>query len=178
MRDAMALRMLAIFFLPTVAAAPAMLDWFAEPCTGTGELKAGTDVVGMCFSGSAKVLTIEEHALLRIKSFDAATGEGTMKLDTSGMAKISCPPAQFKKRAQAINVDLSACGPIHKALASAQYCSDQNTVQIHVKVPEAAAPGAAALPHIPVTLKPTACGDAKANMQELKAAAAAARRVA
>ena len=60
------------------------------------------------------------------------------------------------------------------ALASVQYCSDQNSVLVHIKVPEEAAPGAKELPHIPVTLKAASCSDAKADMQ----AAVAKARVA
>jgi len=157
-------------------AAPALLDWFAEPCTGSGEPKPGTDIVGQCFSGGAKVLTISEQASVRVKSYDSATGEGTIKLDFSGMATLHCPPITFKKKAQAINVDAAACFKhnLAAALASVQYCSDQNSVLVHIKVPEEAAPGAKELPHIPVTLKAASCSDAKADMQ----AAVAKARVA
>jgi hypothetical protein len=78
--------------------------------------------------------------------------------------------------AQAINVDAAACFKhnLAAALASVQYCSDQNSVLVHIKVPEEAAPGAKELPHIPVTLKAASCSDAKADMQ----AAVAKARVA
>lgn len=76
---------------------------------------------------------------------------------------------------QAINVDLSGCNnKLQKALASTQYCSDQNSILLHVKVPDDAAPGAKELPHVPVTLKPSACSDAKADMHEFKQAVKAA----
>ena len=78
-----------------------------------------------------------------------------------------CPPATFNKQkgTRDINVDLNACGHIKKALATAEYCSDQDTIRIHVKVPDTAAPGASNLPLIPVTLKPAKCKDAHAELK-------------
>ena len=111
--------MVATFALLMAAATAApLLDVFADPCSGSGELK--TDMVGKCYSGGATVLTVSELAVLQIKSYDTATGEGTMRLDTEGVSTIHCPPANFKKVDKAITVDLSACGKIHKALASAE----------------------------------------------------------
>lgn len=163
--------MVATFALLMAAATAApLLDVFADPCSGSGELK--TDMVGKCYSGGATVLTVSELAVLQIKSYDTATGEGTMRLDTEGVSTIHCPPANFKKVDKAITVDLSACGKIHKALASAEYCSDQDTVRIHVKVPESPlTPGAGALPLVPVTLKPTKCKEAHQELKDKKASA-------
>ena len=159
--------MVTIAVLMAAATAAPLLDIFAAPCTGSGELK--TDIIGKCYSGGATVLTVSELAVLQIKSYDATTGVGTMRLDTEGVSTIHCPPASFKKVDKVITVDLSVCGKIHKALASAEYCSDQDTVRIHIKVPETQmTPGAGALPLVPVTLKPTACKEAHQEMKDKK----------
>ena len=97
-----------------------MDSWFAEPCTGSGEPKPGTDIVGQCFSGGAKVLTISEQASVRVKSYDSATGEGTIKLDFSGMATLHCPPITFKKKAQVRYVILLALSLSVSAAATDQ----------------------------------------------------------
>lgn len=154
-----------------VTAAP-VLDAFALPCSGNGGYTqaAGASLVGKCYSGSASVLTISETAILQVKSFDPATGEGTMRLDAEGVATVHCPPATFKTQAGSrdLIVDLTACGKIKRALATAEYCSDQDTIRVHVKVPDTAAPGASNLPLIPVTLKPTVCKDAHADLKSTK----------
>ena len=83
-----------------------------------------------------------------------------------------CPPTKFTKQkgSRDISLDLNACGHIKKAVATAEYCSDQDTIRIHVKVPDAAAPGASNLPLIPVTLKPTKCKEAHADLKSTKPA--------
>ena len=155
--------------LALAATALPLLDVFSDPCSGSGDSAPGS-MVGQCFAGGAKVLTISEQAILKIQSFDAATGVGTLNLDAEGITTVHCPPASFTKVAgeRNINVDLAACGKIHKTLASAEYCSDQNTIRIHVKVPDSAAPGASNLPLVPVTLKPTACKGAHAELKMSK----------
>jgi len=108
-----------------------------------------------------------------VKSFDAATSAGTLRLDAEGVSTIHCPPAPFTKVAgeRTINFDLQSCGKIHRAIASAEYCSDQDTVRVHVKVPDTAAPGASNLPLIPVTMKPTQCKEAHNDLKAAKATA-------
>ena len=54
------------------------------------------------------MLTISEQASVRVKTYDSATGEGTIKLDFSGMATLHCPPITFKKKAQVRYVILLA----------------------------------------------------------------------
>ena len=170
------MRRLALFTIIASARAAAVLDSFAEPCTGDGAPKAehiSNGFNGICFGGGASVLTISEQAVLQIKSYDPQTGEGMMRLDAEGLQAVHCPPVKFKKanNEAAISVDLSACGKIHRAVADAKYCSDQHTILVHVKVPDTAAPGASELPHVPVTLKPTGCKDAHSDLKSSKGSA-------
>jgi len=153
-----------------ITAAP-ILDVFADPCSGNGEPVASVgSLVGKCYGGESSVLTISEHGIFQIKSYDPVSGKGTLRVDAEGFQTVHCPPATFTKLSneREIKVDLTACGKIHKAVASAEYCSDQDTVRIHVKVPDSTAPGASNLPLIPVTLKPMTCKEAHNDLKASK----------
>jgi len=157
--------------IATVATAAPILDMFAEPCTGSGAFKA--DMVGKCYSGGATVLTLGETAVLKVLSYDDSTHSGSMRVDLEGASVVHCGPATFKKSALdgQINSDLSSCGKLHKALASAQYCTDQDTIRLHAKIPDHPnLPGADMMPLLPVTLKPTPCKEAHESMKASKAA--------
>lgn len=66
------------------ALAAPVLDAFASPCSGNGDYDSAVgSIVGKCYEGSAKVLTIAETAIIQIKSFDEATGQGTLKVGES-----------------------------------------------------------------------------------------------
>jgi len=157
---------------PLVRGAP-LLDALASPCSGNGDpSQALGSIVGKCYEGVANVLTISESANIQIKAFDTSTGEGSLKIDAVGVDNVHCPPTKFTKQtgSRDITLDLNACGHIKKTVATAEYCSDQDTIRIHVKVPDSAAAGASNLPLIPVTLKPVTCKEAHAELKSAKSA--------
>lgn len=157
--------------IATVATAAPILDMFAEPCTGSGNFKA--DMVGKCYGGGATVLTLTETAVLKVVSYDDSTHTGTMRVDLEGAQTAHCGPATFKKSALdgQINSDLSSCGKLHKALASAQYCTDQDTMcaaerdarpTVHLALPARNTPCRVMLiGFIPLAPQPSSCEDSR-----------------
>ena len=114
--------------IATSTTAAPVLDMFADPCTGSGQMKA--NMAGLCYSGGATVLALSETAIVKVISYDDATKEGSIRVDTEGASVMHCGPAAFKKSSLdgQINADLAGCGKLQKALASTQYCSDQDTM--------------------------------------------------
>jgi len=164
--------MLALLAVPATAAPVGLLDAFAAPCSGNGDISPSLVPAGRCYAGSGSVLTISETAIVNIKSYDPATGSGSLRLDAEGMATVHCPPATFKKVSGSRDIEVSgleACGKLKKAVAAVEYCSDQDTIRVHVKVPDDAAPGASSLPMVPITLKPTECKLAHTDLRASKA---------
>ena len=78
------------------------------------------------------MLTISEQASVRVKSYDSATGEGTIKLDFSGMATLHCPPITFKKKAQVRYVILLAL-----SLCLCRRATDQVVPRMSLPTPKA-----------------------------------------
>ena len=73
--------------LPLARCAP-LLDAFASPCSGSGDPNQDVaSIVGKCYEGVANVLTISESAIIQIKEFDSATGEGSLKIDAVGVVR-------------------------------------------------------------------------------------------
>jgi hypothetical protein len=76
-----------VALLPLARCAP-LLDAFASPCSGSGDPNQDVaSIVGKCYEGVANVLTISESAIIQIKEFDSATGEGSLKIDAVGVVR-------------------------------------------------------------------------------------------
>ena len=85
---ALLLRTLALVALLPLARCAPLLDAFASPCSGSGDPNQDVaSIVGKCYEGVANVLTISESAIIQIKEFDSATGEGSLKIDAVGVVR-------------------------------------------------------------------------------------------
>ena len=100
----------------------------ASTCTGSADPQ-----VGVCYQGSSSVLGEKETIHVKVDSY--ASGKGVMDLTGSGVQAISCVNKPFTKTGQNISTDVSDC--IHVfglKLSEVAYCSDQDKVDITLKV--------------------------------------------
>ena len=143
-----------------VASAAPILDILADTCTGTGMPRETTAGHGICYQGSLEILggTWKETVLVHVKEFDPATGKGFLKLDAEGASPQHCEKKPFTKPPSTSDVELASLGDcLSGATVTAKYCSDQDTMLIHVSVPNKH------VPMVPVTLKKTECPKGKGN---------------
>lgn len=89
--------------------------------------------------------------VVHIKSFDAGSGKGLLRLDAEGASPQHCGNTPFTKSPGAADIGVSFDACLSGASATAKYCSDQDSILIHVSVPNKH------VPTVPVTLKAAAC---------------------
>merc|ERR1719482_1761264 len=142
--------LLVVSMVALSAGAPVMLDVFADPCTGTAQPK---EVTNMCYQGGHSILgdTWKETVLVHIKEFDAASGKGFLVLDAEGASPQHCPKTPFALKSGVQDIDVTFDKCLSGASATAKYCSDQDSILIHVSVPNKH------VPTVPVTLKKVVC---------------------
>ena len=145
--------------LAVASAAPILDNFLAETCTGTGNPAETSQGHGICYKGGLEILggTWKETVLVHIKEFDTASGKGFLKLDAEGASPQHCEKKPFTKPPSSSDIELNFGGCLSGATVTAKYCSDQDTLLIHVSVPNKH------VPTVPVTLRKTECPKGKGN---------------
>ena len=124
-------------------------DFEASPCSGAQDPKKKLPA---CYKGKASVLggAFSESVVVTIRDYDFNRHNGTLDIDATGVSPESCSRLPFTKTGKDINMPGSEkC--LSGTKVTAEYCSDQDAVQLHVSIPHFP------VATIPVTLSPLAC---------------------
>jgi len=95
-------------------------------CSGSGDPTAG------CYEGTAGPWFASETIKVNVQKF--ANGVGAMDLKGSGIMGFACGAHSFTKSGQSVTVDLGDCLPNGVSVPNVDYCSNDDTVHVNVKV--------------------------------------------
>ena len=114
-------------------------DLFGDSCTGADDPK---DAPPICYTGKVSVLggAFSEGITIELVTVDHDKQTGTMNIHATGVQPEDCKNLAFTKNGQDISFDQGCLGTVK---ITAQYCSDQDQVQLH-----------AAIPHFPIASIP------------------------
>jgi len=101
----------------------------AADCTGTEDpVISGPQ----CYTATAGALGVTETVQVTLNDLDS--GAGHFDIAGSGVEGFTCAGKEFSKSGQAITTDLSDCVPSTVAINEINYCSDQDSIKVKVKV--------------------------------------------
>ena len=144
------MRVLALLACLGAAAGVARIppELFGSSCSGS---KAPHKTPPACYTGKASVMggAFSEGVVITITEYDWDKNKGKMDIHATGISPEDCKGLDFSKEGQDVKFDPRCLG--RNAKVTAMYCSDQDTILLHVTV--------AHLPIValPVTLDSTKC---------------------
>lgn len=122
----------------------------AAPCTGTNEPKKAPP---LCFTGKATVLGMQEQVNVTVSAYQG--GHGSVNIDAVGIAPEHCKGLNFTRVPTTNELTFDNPGAMQGCLSGAtvkvKYCSDQNSVLLHLSIPHFP------IPALPETLTGVPC---------------------